>query len=185
MKINLPTLLLGLTLSWTALPALAADSGQFDLNALASSAAVKPKVNINFGPALMKGFAETLRQSNPQLADILQGVSGMRLMVFESFDSQSSEPEITRVMEQLGRGGWNQAVTIADEETRINLFLMESDEFVTGLVLLLRDGPDTAVFANIHGNMDPVTIGKLIGGGQGVQGFDLGGLIGQFQGQGK
>ena len=64
---------------------------------------------------------------------------------------------------------------------RINLLLLESGALVNGLVLLLRDGTSTAVFANIHGNLDPVIIGQLIGSGQGMNDLDLGGLMEQFQ----
>lgn len=72
-------------------------------------------------------------------------------------------------------------MTINDDDTRINLLLLESGTTVSGLVLLLRDGADTAVFANIHGTLDPVVIGRMIGSIQGGQGFDLEGLMEQFQ----
>lgn len=178
---SLPTLLLSLALATIIAPIQAADSGRVDLAPLASSIGATPKVNINFGSAMMTGFAETLRQSNPNLAGVLEGVIGMRLMVFEGVDTQGAEPQVLGIIDQLGLAGWTPAITIDDENTRINILLLESGQFVSGLVMLLRDGEDTAVFANIHGNLDPVVIGKLIGSGQAMDGFDLGGLIGQFQ----
>ena len=178
---SLPILLLSLALATIIAPIQAADSGRVDLAPLASTIGATPKVNINFGSAMMAGFAETLRQSNPDLADVLAGVSGMRLMVFEGVDTHGAEPQILDIIDQLGFSGWTPAITVEDDDTRINIMLLESGQFVTGLVMLVRDGTDTAVFANIHGNLDPVLIGKLIGSGQAMNGFDFGGLMGQFQ----
>jgi hypothetical protein len=181
MKFFIPALFLTLTLSALGAPAQAAGNGQIDLTPLAGSLETTPKVNINFGPAMMLGFAETLRQSNPDLAGILSGVAGMRLMIFEGVDTRAAEPRVLDIIDQLGNRGWTAAITVEDDDTRINILLLESGALVEGLVLLLRDGADTAIFANIHGSLDPVMIGKLVGGGQGMQGFDLGGLISQFQ----
>lgn len=182
MKTNLPALLLTLILSILVSTSQAAESGRLDLNPLASSMTASPKVNINFGSAMMLGFAETMRHSNPDLADILGGVSGLRLMVFETSGVWNAEPQVLDIIDRLGRDGWTPAITIEDEETRINILMLESGEYVTGLTLLLRDGDDTAIFANIHGQLDPVIIGQLIGGGKAMQDLGLGELIGQFQG---
>lgn len=180
MKITLPALLVSLGLTVFGIAAHAADSGRVDLNELAASMAATPKVNINFGPAMMAGFAETLRQANPELAGVLTGVTGLRVMVFEGVDSRGAEPRVRGIINDLGARGWTQAVTVEDDDTRVNLMLLEAGTSVNGLVLLLRDGADTAVFANVHGTLDPVLIGRLIASGQGMQGFDLKGLMGQF-----
>ena len=181
MKPFLPALFLSLSLAASGAFAQAPDSGQVDLAPLAGTLAATPKVNINFGSAMMLGFAETLRQANPDLAAVLSGVNGMRLMVFEGVNTDSAEPQVARIIDQLGSSGWTPAIAVEDGDSRVNILLLESGASVNGLVLLVRDGSDTAVFANIHGKLDPVMIGKLIGSGQGMQGFDLGGLIGQFQ----
>jgi hypothetical protein len=72
-----------------------------------------------------------------------------------------------------------QAVTLRTVTSRAD----ESGLQVKGLVLLVRDGKDTVVLANIHGDLDAVSIGKLIGSGKMMGGFDLGGLMDQFQGE--
>lgn len=181
MKITLPALLLSLVLPFLAFNIQAADNGRVDLNAVAESLGASPKVNVNFGPAMMAGFAETMRQANPELADVLGGVAGLRVMVFEGVDTGSAEPQVRGILDELGTRGWTPAVTIEDGDTRINLLLLESDTSVNGLVMLLRDGGDTAVLANVHGMLDAVMIGRMIGSAQGGQGFDLQGLLGQFQ----
>ncbi len=181
MKTIFTALLLCLFLPFSAVMAQTDDSGRVDLAPLAGSLGVTPKVNINFGPAMMAGFAETLRQANPEMAGVLGGVTGLRVMVFEGVDTRGAEPQVLGIIDQLAARGWTPAVTVEDDDTRINLLLLESDTAVNGLVLLLRDGADTAVFANIHGTLDPIMIGRMIGSGQAMQGLDLEALMGQFQ----
>lgn len=183
MKITLPALLLALSLSLCSLPATgqSGPSGQIDLNAVAAAMNTKPTVNINFGPAMMRGFAESMRSSDPQMADMLSGVSGLRLMVYEGIDGARAEPEIGRIVDRLDRDGWSSAVTIEDGDTRILLYLLESDEVINGMTFVLHDGDHTAILANIHGRMDPAWIGEIIGGRRSLKGFGLDGLVGQFQ----
>lgn len=178
MKTRLSALLL--ILAAFSLAATAAQPGEVDLAPVASALTTKPTVNIRFGPAMMAGFAETMRESNPEMARILGSVTGLRLMVFEDADSTTAEPEVSGLIERLNDEGWSPAIQVRDDGTRVDLYLMESSEFVNGLTLLLRDGSDV-VFANIHGDLDPVMIGKLIGSGQAMSGFDLDGLMEQIQ----
>ena len=70
---------------------------------------------------------------------------------------------------------------VRDGETRVDLFLNESEKFVDGLVLMVMDGDDTAVFANVYGKLDPVVIGKLIGRGGALGGMNFEDLAGRFR----
>lgn len=182
MKTNLSALLL--ILAVVTLPVTAAEPGEVDLTAVTSTLTTKPTVNIRFGPAMMAGFAETMRESNPEMAKILGSVTGLRLMVFEDADSTAAEPEVSGLIERLNDEGWSPAIQVRDDGTRIDLYLIESSEFVNGLTFMLRDGSD-AVFANIHGDLDPVMIGKLVGSGQAMSGLDLDGLMKQIQKSGN
>ncbi len=176
-----PTLLLSLVLAVLSGTAAASDSGRVDLNPIAATLGTNPKVNINFGTAIMAGFAETLGESSPEVAALLRGITGLRLMVFEGIDSSGAEPQVLGIIQRLESGGWTPAITVEDESSRINILLLESGEFVHGLVLLLRDGSDTAVFANIHGQLDPVTIGRLIANGQAMKDLNFEQLMNQIQ----
>jgi hypothetical protein len=187
MKISLTSLLLCLTLSLTlastSVPARASDTGQVDLAPLAATMDATPKVNLAFGPAMMAGFAETMRQNNPELADILKSVRGLRVMVYEGIDNTGAQDPIVELVNRLGAQGWSPALTVRDDTTKVDLLLIESDQYVNGLTLLVRDGKSTAVFANIHGNLDPVVIGRLIGSGKAMGDFSLEGLMGHIQGE--
>jgi len=170
-----------LSLSLTGTPALASEPGQVDLAPLTTAMDATPKVNIAFGPAMMAGFAETLRQKNPELADILKSVKGLRVIVYEDANSGGVDSRVSEMLERLGADGWAPALTVRDNSTEVDLLLIESGQHVKGLTLLVRDGPGTAIFANIHGDLDPVFIGQLIGSGSLMKDFNLGEVMGQIQ----
>lgn len=169
-----------LLLSSTAF-AQSSDIGRIDLNPIADAIDATPKVNLNFGPAMMKGFAESFRGSNAELAGIIDSISGLRLVVFEGIDTAGARAQVDATVEDLSGAGWTPAMEVRDGDSHVDLFLNESDEFVEGLVLMVLDGDDTAVFANIYGDIDPVVIGKLIGSGDGFSGVNFDDLASQFQ----
>lgn len=164
-------------------PALAQESavGQVDLSSLAEPFATTPKVNINFGPAMMAGFAETVRGQNAEAADVLSTIQGVRVMVFEDVDTAQVEDNVAAVADRLTGDGWTPAVEVRDEDAKVDMFLIESGQFVKGLTVLVREGGGTAVFANVYGDLEPAVIGKLIAQGNALDGLDFGELMGQFQ----
>lgn len=180
-KTTLRTVLFSTLLLGSGAFAQSDDIGQVDLGPIASAIGVTPKVNLNFGSAMMKGFSESFRGNNAELADIIGSVSGLRLMVFEDADIGGARASVAETASELGVAGWTPAMAVRDGETRVDLFLNESEDVVEGLVLMVIDGDETAVFANIYGDLDPVVIGKLIGRGKALNGLDFEDLAGQFQ----
>ena len=165
MKNAIRTVLFSALLLGSTAFAQSSDIGRVDLNPIADAIGVTPKVNLNFGSAMMKGFAESFRGSNAELAGIIDSIAGLRVMVFEDVDTSGARGQVERIIGDLGTAGWTPAMEVRDGESHVDLFLNESENFVEGLVLMVLDGDDTAVFANIYGNIDPVVIGKLIGSG--------------------
>jgi len=163
--------------------ALAQDSavGQVDLSALAEPFATTPKVNLNFGPAMMAGFAETVRGQSPEAAEVLSTIAGVRVMVFEDVDTSLVEGSVAEVAARLVGDGWTPALEVREEDANVDMFLIESGQLVKGLAVLVREGGGTAVFANVYGDIEPAVIGKLIAQGNALGGMDFGELMGQFQ----
>jgi len=170
-------------MSWLCcLQALAQDpnAGRFDLAPIQTALAAAPKVNLNFGPAMMSGFAETVRGQNPELAGIIESIRGLRLMVFEALDPVHARAQTDSMLTALGGEGWTAALEVRDEDAHVDLYLIESDRFVDGLVLMVTEGEGTVVVANVYGAIDPALIGRLISQGGALDGFDLESLTRQF-----
>lgn len=167
-----PHLVCVMLVTGLAMSSAMAQEGKFNLEAMAGG--LEPKVNINFGPAMMSGFAETMATANPDLATIMGGIQGLRLMVFEDLsDTQELAFEVDMAVDQLLNSGWNRAVQVQEDNEKVDLFVIESGQFVTGLVLMVRESSDSAVLANVHGEMDPVLVGRLVGSGNLFDGFDF------------
>ena len=64
MKTALRTIVFSTLLLGSTAFAQSGDIGQVDLRPIADAVGTPPKVNLNFGPAMMKGFAESFRGSN-------------------------------------------------------------------------------------------------------------------------
>lgn len=171
MKTLIQSLTLSIALIATSLAAQSPDNGQFDLSGLSGD--LSPKININFGPAMMSGFSESMASSNPDLSSILGGVTGLRLMIFEDVETSGLEPGITSAVDRLTAAGWNQAVQIREDDTLIDLFMMETPDYVKGLVLLLRDDGDTLILANVHGDLNPAAVGRLVASGNAFNGWNF------------
>ena len=181
MKNAIRTIVFSTLLLGSAAFAQSGDIGRVDLNPIADAIGATPKVNLNFGPAMMKGFAESFRGSNAEVAGIIDSISGLRLMVFEDLDTAGARTQVDAITSDLNTAGWTPAMEVRDGDSHVDLFLNESENFVEGLVLMVLDGDDTAVFANIYGDIDPVVIGKLIGSGDGFSGINFDDLASQFQ----
>jgi len=159
--------------------AAAQDLGRFDLDALSDG--LKPKVNINFGPAMLRGFGEGLAQANPDLGGVLSNLQGLRVMVFEDVDVSGIEPRIARAIEQLDAEGWSHAVNVSEDDSLVDLYLLEAGELVKGLLLLIRADGDSVVLANVHGDLDPVLVGRLAGQGRLLRDLDFDQFLEQGQ----
>jgi hypothetical protein len=155
--------------------------GKIDLSPMADAIGTTPTVNINFGPAMMRGFAESMRGNSPELADVIASISGLRLMVFEDVDGSLARERVVETTGRLEREGWTPAVEVREDDAQVDLFLNESDQFVEGLVLVVTEQGGSAVFANVYGNLDPVVIGKLIGSGNALKSLDFDDFAAQFQ----
>lgn len=157
------------------------DTGQFDLSSIADAAGQRPTVNINFGPAMMAGFAETLAPNSPELGDVIRSISGLRLMVFEDTDGVDFSFEIEQAVSRLQRAGWTAAIEVREDDAQVDLYLNESQQFVEGLVLMVTENGGEAVFANIFGDLDPVLIGRMIGSGEALRNLNFDALSEQFE----
>lgn len=175
-RFRLPAVLLSMLLSMSFATAVSAQSssGQVDLEPVKDLFGTTPKVNINFGSAMMRGFAEGFRGTNEQVADLVGSVSGLRLMVFEDVDGANARSFVDETTAALAFDGWTPAVEVRDGEDRVDIYMKESADFVDGIVLMVtEEGNGDAVFINIFGALDPVFIGQTLGGGIDFNNFDL------------
>ena len=89
--------------------------GQVDLEPVKELFGTTPKVNINFGSAMMRGFAEGFRETNAQVADLVGSVTGLRVMVFEDVDGGEASSFVADTTASLTDAGWTPAAEVRDD----------------------------------------------------------------------
>ncbi|MBY6204348.1 DUF4252 domain-containing protein [Halomonas denitrificans] len=167
-----------------ATSALAQAPGQVDLEPVKKVFGTGPTVNLNFGSTMIQGLAEGFRGTNADIADLISGVSGLRVMVFEDVDGTQARAFVSDTAFELGNEGWTPAVEVRDDSDHVDIYIKESGEFVDGIVLMVTESSGDAVFINVFGALDPVFIGKTLGGGIDFSDFDLEELMNAGNGNG-
>lgn len=159
---------------------LADDPGFVDFEPVTALVGQPPKVNVNFGPAMLAVLTETLRQSDPEVSELVANLKSLRVMIYEEVDGARMEEFARSMAGELGGVGWEPALTVRDEGTAVDLFLRSSEGQIRGLTMMVVESAGTAVFINIVGGLDPAGLGRLIGG-TGLNLGALGALTGQLQ----
>ena len=175
---SIPSIVLIVCLVWTG-TAFAQDGfvGKVDLRPFEQAIDQSAEVNLNFGNAMMRGFAEGMRQSNPRLADLLDSVTGVRVMVYDDVDAESIRPLYTETLLDLANAGWTAALEVRGDDEQVDIYLLESADLVDGVMIMVNGDDGSAVFINIYGMLDPVFIGQTISQGMDFDDFDIEALL--------
>ncbi|MDX1625078.1 MAG: DUF4252 domain-containing protein [Wenzhouxiangellaceae bacterium] len=160
-----------------ASPGLAQEPpGRVDMAPVSEAAGSLPKVNLNFQSAMVRAFAESMRGTNEALADLLDSIQGVRVMVYEDVDGAAFRGVADELNAELASRGWTQAMEVRDGSTHVDLLLVEGQDFIDGLVAMITEEQGDAVFVNVYGTLDPVLIGNLVREGIDFADLDLEGF---------
>ncbi len=123
---------------------------------------------------LLSGF---LKNEEPELYDIVNKLKLVRVLVFETDDIGDRMADFSkRTSEEMDKKGWERIVKVREDGERVDIYCLPSKdyEWINGIVVMVIDGGDEAVFVNIVGELRPDEIGKL-----GAH-FDIDELEGEF-----
>jgi len=135
--------------------------GYVDFGSLASVYG-EPKVEINIGPSML-GFVGALsKHDDPETAELLKGLKGVRVLVYKVGDDPSAaNTRIDDIAAKLKTSDWEQIVKVNDDGERAKIFVKMGATTMDGLIVLATDDDDEAVFVNILGRIDPENISKV------------------------
>ncbi|HEX5419303.1 MAG TPA: DUF4252 domain-containing protein [Gammaproteobacteria bacterium] len=138
-----------------------------------------PKVQIDLTPALLNFASAAAKSSdNPEMAQALSGVRGVRLFVYDI--GQDAKPVLDFIeasANTLEREGWQRAVYVQDDSDKVRLYVKSSGSQIAGLTMMVVEKGDEAVFINVDGSLDPVMLGRL------ASSLGAGDVLGQLGGQ--
>ena len=117
MKAKLISLcLLGLMLAGLSAPALSDDltkmKGYFDFDRLNIPEGIAATNEVDIGPELMQAALGISTEDEPGLAEILQGISGVRVRNYEVSTDQAAalRPGVEEMADELMKKGWTRII---------------------------------------------------------------------------
>ena len=147
---------------------LCADSaqpGSVDFGKFTESASGAEFVEVNVNGSMIAMAARLAQKDQPEIADLLHGLKGVRVNVFGLDDQNRADVEkrVKDLRAELDAKGWQRVVAVQQKHEDIGVYMKtQGEESVQGLVVTILDGHRQAVLINIVGDIRPEKV-ALIG----------------------
>ena len=115
-------------------------------------------VEVNLTSNLIGMAARFIEKQEPDVARVLNGLQLVHVNVVGVSDENRSELDKRRsqIREQLEGKGWERVVSVQEQQQDVGIYLRTANkDTVQGLVVMVADGKNQAVFVNVVGNIKP------------------------------
>lgn len=148
---------------WTE--SLPSKAGYVDFGNLTELFGHEPKVEVMLGGPLVTFLAEASRQEDPELAEMLDGLTAITVNVYDldEGDTNAARDRVEELAARLGDQQWQRTVRVTEEDSRMHMFVKSDGPKIAGLALMVLSDDSEAVFINVVGDVDPAALGKLAG----------------------
>ncbi len=164
-----------------------AQDGFFDFSKIPGLDA-QPTVTLDLTPGMLAFVSGAARATDPGAADLLAGIRGARIYVYESLASRDAA-DVKRFIDdtagKLENQGWHRAVFVQDDDGDVRVYVKLGDPagptpaHLNGLTVMVAGDGGEAVFVNLDAQIDPAQIGRL------AAEFGPGGKLGGLAGLGQ
>ncbi|MGW8368062.1 MAG: DUF4252 domain-containing protein [Gammaproteobacteria bacterium] len=138
----------------------ASAQGYFDFGEI-PGVSEQPKVDINLNEVLLGFVLNSVGAQNPEAADFLRGLHGVRVRVYETLRNSDQVGDfIDDASGTLEAQGWQRVVYVQDEGSKVRIYLQMTEEEVSGMTVMVVDQSD-AIFMNIAGSIEPDKLAAL------------------------
>jgi hypothetical protein len=113
---------------------------------------------------LMRGIIE---DEDPELADMIGKLLFIHVQAFpvDEVKLSSLEKKVKAASKQLEKKDWEIIVRVRDkrEDEQVYIYVLptKSDQIISGLVVMVIEEDEDAVFINVVGDVDPAQIGRI------------------------
>jgi hypothetical protein len=150
----------GLVLLGICASASAQAQGYYDFGSI-PGVAEQPTVDINLNQTLLGFVFSGLTAQNPELAELSQGLRGVRVRVYETLRNSNRVGEfIDTTSATLESQGWQRVVYVQDEGSKARIYLQMTEDEISGMTVMVVDNSE-AVFINIVGSINPEKLALL------------------------
>lgn len=127
----------------------------------------RANVEVNLMGFVLGFLKEASRESDSELAHLLQGLESVQLRIAEATDESPLPANARREMLALSRilesEGWQATVRVRDEEESIFIYLQGEGHLATGVVALFVSDSEAGLI-HIRGELDARDLGRLAAG---------------------
>lgn len=121
----------------------------------------EPKVMVNIG-SLLLGLATVATRDDPEAAQLLSGLEGVRVNVYSTGGQTAPALEqINHVKDLLRAADWEPIVQVNEDGEQVQIFMKADGEGMQGLTVMAVDDEE-AVFVNLLGSIDPKNLGAIM-----------------------
>jgi hypothetical protein len=121
-----------------------------------------PIISIDIGSVAIGFVRGMLREVDPATADVLNGLRGIALRVYQGDDNASKFNNfIGDVTNLLEEDGWQSIMRVQDENANVRIHMRMTEQEVTGMAVMLFDGAE-AVFISIDGSISASDLGRVM-----------------------
>lgn len=166
--ITLRSIAAAVALSTAAVTVHAEKSGIADFGAFVPAAG-KEYVEVNLKPALIKFAAKIVAIDEPEAAELLRSIDGVRVHVVGMDESNrgATTKRMNEIRAELAGSGWEKVVTVketGDEKgDDVAIFVKTTaEDTIAGVVVTVLSNDGEAVFVNVVGNIKAEQIATVV-----------------------
>jgi Na+-translocating ferredoxin:NAD+ oxidoreductase RnfG subunit len=154
-------------LSLAASTGISAESlapGQVDFGKFSPPGAGGTYVEVNLSNSLIGLAARFVEKEEPEVARLLRDVQLVHVNVIGLNDGNRDELEkrTQKIRKELDSKGWEHIVTAQKDEQNVGIYLKtRNKDTIQGVVVLVTDSKEAAVFVNIVGDIKPEQLAML------------------------
>jgi Na+-translocating ferredoxin:NAD+ oxidoreductase RnfG subunit len=138
--------------------------GQVDFGAFTAPTGGGEFVEVNLPPGLIALGASLVEKEEPEVAKLLNGLKRVRVNVIGLDEANRAEMQkrVQKVRNELSGKGWERIVVAQEKGQDVGIYLKMGDKgAVQGLVALVMDSKEHAVFVNVVGEIKPEQVTML------------------------
>jgi len=139
--------------------------GYIDLNSIEIPDDAEEITDIDLGPSMLRMAFGVDRDSDSGLADALSRIYSIRVKGFEVGYREAVQVEeaIDRIEAQLKADRWERIIYVKNRDERISVNVIPVDDKWGGLMIIVFEPEDQAMFVNIVGEIDLADLAKVAG----------------------
>ncbi len=140
--------------------------GYVDFEVMGIFGEVESTVEVFLKGPLLDLVAKSMIDEEPELSETISRLEYIHVQTFplDDIDISRVEKKVEQVAKRLEKSGWEIVVRVRDREDDEHVYvylLPRNDQTISGLVVMVIEDDENAVFVNIVGDINLKQIGRL------------------------